>query len=164
MWEPQKTETNTEKTAEITAARSEHRVILPACSVRRVWCTEDGSVWLWSAFSEGNTPLGKDNLWLFLLLYLLITEFMYCHAWLMGPGAYRSPWSICEHFNSNMENCMSVYQRVMPWDLGFFVEGGYSFWAHICHKHFPTVIRSHSPAIYSISSSPKAFVPTAVSP
>lgn len=93
-----------------------------------------------------------------------ITKLMYCHTWLMGSVAYHGPWSICEHFNSNMENCMSKYQRVMSWVLAFSAEWGYSFWAHICQKHFLTAIRSHSLAIYSISSSPKAFAPTALLP
>lgn len=94
----------------------------------------------------------------------VITKLMYCHTWLMGSVAYHGPWSICEHFNSNMENCMSKYQRVMSWVLAFSAEWGYSFWAHICQKHFLTAIRSHSLAIYSISSSPKAFAPTALLP
>lgn len=97
-------------------------------------------------------------------LYSLITKLMYCHTWLMRSVAYQGPWSICEHFNSNMENCMSKYQRVMPWVLAFFAEGGYSFWAHICQKRFLTAIRSHSATIYGTSRSPKAFVPTALLP
>ena len=139
-------------------------MILPVCSVRRVWCREDGSVWSWWAFSAGNNPLEEDNRFLFLSLYPLITKWMHCHTWLMGPVAYHGPWSICEHFNSNTENCMSKYQRVMPRALAFSAERGYPFLAHICQKHFLTAIRSHSDAIYSTSSSPKAFVPTALLP
>lgn len=108
--------------------------ILPVCNGRRVWCTEDGSVWLWPAFSAGNIPLEKDNRFLLLFLYPLITKLMYCHTWLMALVGYRGPWSICEHFNPNMENCMSKYQRVMLWVLAFSAEGGYSFWAHIARN------------------------------
>lgn len=134
-------------------------MVLPACSVRTVLCTEDDSVLAWWAFFVGNIPLEKDSVFLFLFLYLLIAKLMYCHIRLMGLVAYQSPPSVCEHFNSNMENCMSKYQRVMPEVVAFFAEGGYSFWAHICQKHFLAVIRSHSTTIYSTSSSPKAFIP-----
>lgn len=96
--------------------------VLPGCSVRRALCTEDGSVWLWSAFSVGNTLLKTNNRFLFQYLYPVITKLMDCHTWLMGSVAYQGPWSICEHFNSNMENCMSKYQRVMSCALAFSAE------------------------------------------
>lgn len=97
-------------------------MVLPACSVRTVLCTEDDSVLAWWAFFVGNIPLEKDSVFLFLFLYLLIAKLMYCHIRLMGLVAYQSPPSVCEHFNSNMENCMSKYQRVMPEVVAFFAE------------------------------------------
>lgn len=107
-------------------------------------------------------PWRKNNRFLISAPFTpLITKLMHCHTWLMGSGAYQGPWSICEHFNSNMENCMSKYQRVMPQVLASSAEGGYSFWAHICQKHFLTAIRSHSAAIYSTWSSPQASLPAA---
>lgn len=74
-------------------------------------------------FLRKTPPWRKNNRFLFLFLYPLITKLMYCHTWFMGSVAYRGPWSICEHFNSNMENCMSKYQRVMPWVPAFSAEG-----------------------------------------
>lgn len=155
---------NTRRELHRSQLPDQRTIILPVCSVRRVWCREDGSVWSWWAFSAGNNPLEEDNRFLFLFLYPLITKWMHCHTWLMGPVAYHGPWSICEHFNSNTENCMSKYQRVMPRALAFSAERGYPFLAHICQKHFLTAIRSHADAIYSTSSSPKAFVSTALLP
>lgn len=65
----------------------------------------------------------------FSCFYPVTTKLMYCHTWLMGSVAYQGPWSICERFNSNMENCMSEYQRVMSWALAFlaglFLPGSY---------------------------------------
>lgn len=110
------------------------------------------------------SPWRKTTGCRFLFLYPLITKLMYCHTWLMASVAYQAPWSICEHFNSNMENCVSKYQRVMPGVLASSTEVADSFWAHICQKHFLTAIRSHSASIYSTSSSPEAFVPTALLP
>ena len=127
---------------------SEGDRILPACSVRRAWCTEDGSVSPWSASSAGNTPLeGRQQVLIPAPFAPLITELMYCHTWLMGSVAYQGPWSICEHFNSNMENCMSEYQRVMPARLcrgRWFLAGSY-----LPETLLLTAIRSHSATIYS---------------
>lgn len=129
MWWRQETDKNTQWELQRSQMSDQSTVILPACSARRVSCTEDGSVWPWSAFSAGNSPLERNNRFVFLFLCPLITKLMYCHTWLMCSVAYQSPWSICEHFNSNMENCMSKYQRLMPWALAFSAERGYSFWA-----------------------------------
>lgn len=65
----------------------------------------------------------------FSCFYLVTTKLTYCQTRLMGSVAYQGPWSICERFNSNMENCMSEYQRVMSWALAFlarlFLLGSY---------------------------------------
>lgn len=142
----------------------ESEMILPACSARRVCCTEDGSVWLGSAFSAENTPLKEDNRLVFVFIRSSITKLMYCRSWLMGSVAYQALWSICEQCNSHTENYVSKNPRVVPWDLAFSAEEDYSLWAHIRQEHFLTAIRSHSSTIYSTSSSAEAFVPAALLP
>lgn len=95
----------------------------------------------------------------FSYFYPVTTKLMYCHTWLMGSVAYQGPWSICERFNSNMENCMSEYQRVMSWALAFlaglFLLGSYlpetlpysdkiTFTLYLKHIKFAQSTHSHS--------------------